>query len=77
MRFIRTLTFVFGQNALLCKYNFCFGIKKLFQDFIVFILYDCFRVIWKLSDGQIVCFLGGKRKEKWQSYTDNYQFSTL
>lgn len=76
MRFIRTLTFVFGQNALLCKYNFCFDIKKLFQDFIVFILYDCFGSTCILSNGQIVCFLGGKRKEKWRSHTDIYQFST-
>lgn len=64
MRFIRTLTFVFWQNALLCKYNFCFGIKKLFQDFIVFNLYDCFRSTLIPTDGQIVCFLTRKREEK-------------
>ncbi len=77
MRFIRTLTFVFGQNALPCKYNFCFDIKKLFQDFIVFILYDnCTRFVLGFGQ-QIVFFLTTKRKEKGMNRTDNYQFSTL
>jgi hypothetical protein len=76
MRFIRTLTFVFGQNALLCKYNFCFDIKKLFQDFIVFIYMIVSGVLYTFEWANCM-FFRRKKKEKWRSHTDIYQFSTL